>query len=219
MDARKATPGIDVRHRKTCPAPRADGRCCKPGYRAEVYDRRAQKRIRRTFPTLAAAKRWRQDALVDVRNGGLRVQRTATVREVAEAWLTDARRPPTPRRRARRLRALAIDSAVLAAAAARDVQARALARRVGREPDGRPAAAGDPWWTRPDRDARASGGADRRSRQRPRPRVVGHRSMPACAAASCSRCAGRTSTSRPARSTSRDRGTSTKATTSGRRAR
>lgn len=92
MDARKATPGIDVRHRQTCPAPRADGRCCKPAYRAEVYDRRAEKRVRRTFPTLAAAKRWRQDALVDVRNGSLRVQATATVRQVAEQWLADAER-------------------------------------------------------------------------------------------------------------------------------
>jgi integrase len=92
MSTTKPTPGVTTRHRKTCTGARADGRCCKPGYRAEVYDHRAAKKIRRTFPTLAAAKRWRQDALVDVRKGILRQQRSATVREVAEQWFADAER-------------------------------------------------------------------------------------------------------------------------------
>jgi len=90
MSTAKPIPGIDVRHRKSCPGPRTDGRCCKPGYRAEAYDHRAAKKIRRTFPTLAAAKRWRQDAIVDARNGDLRAQRTATVRQAADEWLAAA---------------------------------------------------------------------------------------------------------------------------------
>ena len=69
MSNRKATPGIDARHRKTCPGPRADGRCCQPAYRAEVYDHRAAKKIRRTFDSKSAAKLWRQDALVALRQG------------------------------------------------------------------------------------------------------------------------------------------------------
>src|SRR4051794_9313483 len=56
--------GIDVRHRKTCPGYRADGKCCKPTYQANAYDKHTGKLIRRTFPTKTAAKQWRQDAIV-----------------------------------------------------------------------------------------------------------------------------------------------------------
>ena len=86
-----APTGIEVRHLKTCPGPRDDGRCCKPAYRASVWVAAENRRVRRTFPTLAAAKRWRQDAIVDARSGALRVQSTATVREVADEWLREAR--------------------------------------------------------------------------------------------------------------------------------
>lgn len=61
--------GVDVRHRKTCPAPRTDGRCCKPTYQAHVYDARNDRRVRKTFDTISGAKLWRQDALVALRRG------------------------------------------------------------------------------------------------------------------------------------------------------
>src|SRR5690349_5919997 len=47
----RAPEGIEVRTAK-------DGR---KSYRASVWSARDQKRIRKTFPTLAAAKAWRQD--------------------------------------------------------------------------------------------------------------------------------------------------------------
>lgn len=69
MSTAKSTPGIDVRHRKTCPGARADGRCCKPTFQAHVFDARSGKRIRRTFATRTAAKLWRQDAVTALRQG------------------------------------------------------------------------------------------------------------------------------------------------------
>ena len=91
MSSRKATPGIDARHRKGCPGPRTDGRCCTPAYRAEVFDRRTGKRIRRTFDTRSAAKLWRQDAQVAVREGRLRAAPGQRLHEAARAWLDGAR--------------------------------------------------------------------------------------------------------------------------------
>ena len=61
--------GIDVRHRKTCRGPRADGKCCDATWQGYVYNKRTGKVIRRTFPNKTAARQWRQDALVALRNG------------------------------------------------------------------------------------------------------------------------------------------------------
>ena len=83
--------GIDIRHRKTCPGPRADGRCCQPAYRASVWIAAENRRVRRTFPTLAAAKRWRQDAIVAARAGALAEPNTVTLEHAANEWLDGAR--------------------------------------------------------------------------------------------------------------------------------
>lgn len=71
MSKTKGTPGIDVRHRKTCPGARADGKCCGPTFQAHVFDRRSNKRIRKTFSTKTAAKNWRADAITALRHGDL----------------------------------------------------------------------------------------------------------------------------------------------------
>ena len=84
--------GIEARHARGCTS-RDGGRCtCAPTYQANVWDNRAAKRIRKTFSTRSAAKRWRQDALVAVRQGTLQAARRATLRQVAVEWLADARR-------------------------------------------------------------------------------------------------------------------------------
>lgn len=83
--------GIDVRHRKSCPRSRQDGKCCQPSYQAHVFDKRTGKRIRKTFLTKTAAKLWRQDALAALRTGDLTSDRGPTVQEAAEQWLEDAR--------------------------------------------------------------------------------------------------------------------------------
>jgi integrase len=79
------TAGIEVRHSRSCPA-RQDGRCgCKPTYQAQVWSPRDSKAIKRTFPTLAAAKLWRSDAQSSLRKGTMRAPTMTTVREAAEA--------------------------------------------------------------------------------------------------------------------------------------
>jgi integrase len=87
---RRRTPGIRIRHRKACRS-RSGATCnCTPSHEAIVYSKRAHKKLRKTFPTLAAAKTWRQDAVVAARKGTLEVESTVTVREAASAWLTGA---------------------------------------------------------------------------------------------------------------------------------
>ena len=86
--------GIEVRHAKDCPkAPGGSGaRCnCQPSYRASVWSNRERKRIRKTFPTPAAAKAWRQDALRGLRTGTLRAPKPTTVEQAAEDWLAGAK--------------------------------------------------------------------------------------------------------------------------------
>jgi integrase len=88
---RKGHVGIVVKHRKGCRSEH-DGRCnCDPRYQASVWSARDKRRLRREFPTLGAAKAWRQDALVALRKGTMRATTPKTLREVADAWLEGAR--------------------------------------------------------------------------------------------------------------------------------
>jgi integrase len=89
----KATPGIRVRHGRTCRS-RADGSCnCKPAYEAWVYSARDKTKIRRTFTgkgALSAAKGWRNDAASGVRKGTTRAPTQTTLREAATTFLAGA---------------------------------------------------------------------------------------------------------------------------------
>jgi integrase len=83
--------GIVVRHRRSC-ATQDDGECnCKPAYRAEVYDRRSGKKVRRTFHNLNEARGWRHDAASELRKGMLSTPTKTTLRAAADAWLEAAR--------------------------------------------------------------------------------------------------------------------------------
>lgn len=83
--------GIEVRHARTCRA-QAGGRCnCSPTYRAHVWSDRDRKRIRKTFPSRAAAQAWRDDAKVALRQGALRAPSPVTIREAAEVWMRGAK--------------------------------------------------------------------------------------------------------------------------------
>lgn len=80
-------PGIEVRHQRGC-ASREGRRCgCKPSYRAAVWSAREGREIRRTFPTLAAARSWRAEAITAVRRGTLTAERQVTVREAADSLI------------------------------------------------------------------------------------------------------------------------------------
>jgi integrase len=80
------TTGIRTRHGRACRL-RDGGSCsCHASYEAWVYDRRSGQKIRKTFPTISAAKGWRADALGEVRRGKLRPASPTTVREAWEEW-------------------------------------------------------------------------------------------------------------------------------------
>jgi integrase len=82
--------GIVLRHARGCRS-RAGGRCsCSPSYQAQVWSAPEQKTIRKTFPTLAAARSWRHESQVALRKGLLRSSSQLTLAEAAEAWLSAA---------------------------------------------------------------------------------------------------------------------------------
>src|SRR4051794_17027356 len=59
-------------------------------YRASVWSNREQRRIRKTFPTLAAAKAWRSEAQGAVRSGRLRASAAPLLSTAVEDWLKGA---------------------------------------------------------------------------------------------------------------------------------
>ena len=77
----KSVQGIEPRHARHCPAKGWEDCRCKPAYQAAVWSKRDEKRIRKTFPTLSAAKAWRADAMQGLRQGKLRAPTRDTVRE------------------------------------------------------------------------------------------------------------------------------------------
>ena len=82
--------GIRVRHSRHCSS-RDGGRCtCKPTYQAQAYDTRTGRQVWRTFPTLSAAKLWRQDAQVALRRGTMRPPTAKTIAEAAEVLIKGA---------------------------------------------------------------------------------------------------------------------------------
>jgi integrase len=87
----KTTPGIRVRHGRSC-ASRGGARCnCSPSYEAWVWSERDGRKLRRTFRNLAEAKGWRHDAASAVRKGTMAAPSRLTVAEAAEHWLADAK--------------------------------------------------------------------------------------------------------------------------------
>jgi integrase len=78
----RRAPGIRARHSRRCARP-AGSCCCKPSYQASVYDARSGKRIRKTFPTFAAAKGWQRDGVAAVARGELRMPTRATIADTA----------------------------------------------------------------------------------------------------------------------------------------
>jgi integrase len=83
--------GIEVRHNRNCASKRGGNCSCQPAYRAEAWSARDQRRIRKTFPTLAAARAWRHDAAVAIRRGTLSLRGDQTLADAAAEWLAGAR--------------------------------------------------------------------------------------------------------------------------------
>ncbi len=82
--------GIVKRHGRGC-ASRQGANCnCRPMWEAWVYSRREQRKIRKSFPSEAAAKAWRNDSSTAVRKGTMKAPTTTTVSQAAQAWLSGA---------------------------------------------------------------------------------------------------------------------------------
>jgi integrase len=92
-DRSASSQGIETRHERGCRSGNGGNCDCDPTYRAFVFDKRANRKIRRTFPSRTAAKLWRQDALVAMRRGEIAsVAPTAvTVRDALNALIDGMR--------------------------------------------------------------------------------------------------------------------------------
>jgi integrase len=83
--------GIRVRHSRACVS-RHGALCnCTPAFEAAAYARRDGKKIRKSFASLAEARRWRTAMLKLADDGGLRTPSSTSFREAAELWLGQAR--------------------------------------------------------------------------------------------------------------------------------
>lgn len=90
MSEKARHPGIAVRHRKRCASHHQRACSCRPSYQAQVWSPRDDTPIRRSFPTLAAARAWRAEAQVAVRRGQLGLGSQLTVRDAAQAFIAGA---------------------------------------------------------------------------------------------------------------------------------
>lgn len=91
MREKRAYPGIERLHARACPSRSGESCACRPRWQAEAYDSRRKRKLRKTFPSLAAAKSWRADAQGALRRGTMRAPSPVTLRQAAEAWLAGAR--------------------------------------------------------------------------------------------------------------------------------
>ena len=60
-------------------------------HEASVYLKREGRKLRRTFPTLAAAKAWRAEALTAANKGALRAPKPTTIRQAWDSWYEGAK--------------------------------------------------------------------------------------------------------------------------------
>jgi integrase len=89
--ARPRHTGIVVKHRAGC-ASAIGGRCnCRRVYQASVWSARDQRRIRKHFDTLAAARAWRADSYGRLRRREWRAPTPMTLARASELWLIGAR--------------------------------------------------------------------------------------------------------------------------------
>src|SRR3954452_7433577 len=87
---RSKHPGVDVRHSRSCGTRGGLACSCRPTFQAHVWSARDHKRIRKTFPTLKEARRWRSEAQVGIARGTLRPPTRVTVAEASAAWIEGA---------------------------------------------------------------------------------------------------------------------------------
>ena len=105
MSTRKATrtpAGIRARHTRSCRSHDGAACSCRPSWEAFVFLRREGRKLRKTFPTQAAAKAWRAEAITAANRGKLRAPAKTTLEESASAFIDGARAGTIPTRSGRR---------------------------------------------------------------------------------------------------------------------
>lgn len=80
-------------------------------YEASLWDARTRKQLSRTFPTFAAARSWRADAIVAVRQGAMKPAQRMTVQEASERLLDGMRAGTIQTRAGDRYRVTTIEQA------------------------------------------------------------------------------------------------------------
>ena len=83
--------GITVRHLNACASHEGRKCNCHPTFQASAYSARDQKRLKKTFPTLAAARVWRAEAQVAIHRGKLRAPTATTLEEAGEELIEGMR--------------------------------------------------------------------------------------------------------------------------------
>lgn len=83
--------GIEVRHQAGCSAETGANCTCAPTYRAQVYSKRDQRLLRKSFSNFSEAKAWRADAQAALRTGSLSATQSVRLSLSAERWLAGAR--------------------------------------------------------------------------------------------------------------------------------
>jgi integrase len=86
----RRTPGIEPRHARSCAAKGWDETSvctCSPTFQAAVYVARDGKLVRKTFPTISAAKSWRADSAHAVKRGTMGAPTKQTIGAGLDAML------------------------------------------------------------------------------------------------------------------------------------
>src|SRR5438132_5870452 len=90
-ERRPPAPGVYLRHARACDSRQGKPCSCRPTYQAQAWSARDRKPLRKTFPSLAAARAWRAEAQVELRGGRLNTPSKRLLEEAAEEWLSAAR--------------------------------------------------------------------------------------------------------------------------------
>jgi integrase len=108
MPAKRSPEGVRARHSRTCRS--ADGGACncRPSWEAFVYLKHEDRKVRKTFPTRAAAVAWRRDAAHAAQRGRLRVPSAVTVAEAAAELLAGMADGSIPNRKGDRYKPAAV---------------------------------------------------------------------------------------------------------------
>ena len=87
----KSQRGIQVVHKRACASFEERSCNCHPSYKAEVWIPKRNRKLRRSFPTVAAARAWRHDALVALQKRTFHSGSPTTIREAAVALMAGIR--------------------------------------------------------------------------------------------------------------------------------